>query len=146
MAKDLARHIYKLAYDTDGDTEDLQKFYEQRLRQSKREIYDQLHEIVKAQMKKTLQPAGSSMRLPGSIQGSNCRFESLPEDKKSKLAEEDKIYLQYSQTSKTVYIVTNEESRFLIKHAIIPLRLKWSIVYDSQIEVSWDHWVENQNH
>lgn len=142
MAQDVARYIYKIAKeDVDSDVEYLQQFYKKRVADSKHEVRRALFLLVKDHMKTTLQQTALNTKiiLPDRLSGALPSIKSNMDEPQN----EDKIYyLKKTESGSNRVLIMNEESRFLIKYAILPLNLKWGLTWNScyYIHVSWDHW------
>lgn len=79
------------------------------------------------------------MQLSSDIPGANGL--SISSKKYSEVPESDKKYAyKYDKDFGKCYIVTHAATRYLIDHALIPLDLQWSVSFNGEISVSWDHW------
>lgn len=143
MAKDVAREIWKLAVeDTSYHNMELKDIYMKKLRHEKRALLIAVKECVAKYIQTSHQSFSSVLNLNGNmaILGYLAQFRKYRIDDTLHPYSEGNIFMM--KIDETFYIeIINEQSKFLIEHALIPLDLRWKInEYDKNFQLSWDHW------
>jgi hypothetical protein len=135
MASDVARLIVKYLQESKSlDCEELKDLFKQKKEQDAYDLRNNVKRQVSSYIKANVQPNKTSMVINVSTPGCVARYmRKLPHSNS-----EDMYTFSINDIE---HIVTNLESKTLIKEAIVPLDLKWKVRnVDHYIEVSWSHW------
>jgi hypothetical protein len=150
--RNLAKMIYFIAKnDKRLDQTELYELYKKKIEIDANELFNKLKIIVSDYIKNNFQPVCTSIYL-NELEG--CVAEFIVHEPWSLTPEKTKRLINniYVYKNDSTYIeITNCSSQLLIKHAIIPLNLKWEIsnyelnrhVRTGNIKISWDHWPKN---
>ena len=156
MSRDVARLIWKLSKeDKNLDGLELQAMYKKKIKIDADMQREKLKNLVSNFIKNNYQPVKSKTILSSDVivggtatstkhQIHPNRGDQMSPEKRAGL--DENIYA-YKSSSFDYVEVTNRESQNLIKYAIVPLSLNWKLEnpynWNSNIEISWDHWPEN---
>lgn len=142
MSHDIARIIYKLAKeDATLYSDDLQSFFKQHHINARNKMIADLSDAVKKHISENISPLSMEMYLPGTIYQADKT--ANVKKKLDEISEEDKIYAcPVANDPHSVWLITNKPARYIIKNAILPLKLRWILTQEDKIKVTWYHWVD----
>jgi len=144
MSKDVANLIWQLAKnDKTLEGLALMEMFHKKVCLDVEKIRVQLKGYIAEKIKTTLQPLHSTLMLSdinngakkNQILGGLAMIQQLKGPIESSFC--------YTTIAGNVYLITNDETKFLIESIIPCLDLKWSIKdpgFENNIVVSWKHW------
>lgn len=143
MSRDVARIIVDMINaDKTLDGLKLKEMFMKKVDMDGDEIKQKLRDLVAAKIKSERQPLRCEIILTdATIFGGNCTIKYYQtEQPKSP-------FIQQMPNDPRVWVeITNPETRFLIKYAVLPLQLQWKLNQQQNgygsICVTWKHWAD----
>lgn len=138
MSKEIANLIVSMTNEDGCDAQSLKNIYKRKIKDDSLVLKRQLHYVIKKHMQNEYQPDKNRMTLNNMIISHSSGFYINSVKDLTDKNDEDFVFSYNDE----LFYITSDNTRKLIKTAIIPLDLKWTVKHGNgmQIEVSWDHW------